>query len=225
LKARKLLILRDASVATTASFARVGYSLGTVAALAALLFFAGGLASAQEYRTFSIPFHTINKMILLDATVNGKPIILVLDTGAVQTQVDRKTMMRHEDFAVLYVDLKISTYRHSDYRILATDLRPILKGIPADGILGEDWLRSFRAVRIDYKAGAVELETGRAADAIQQRAPISRRRSYELVPDGYFSVFCIQTIVAPVIVAKPNPNNAPAALHAAIRAILGDGPR
>ena len=164
-------------------------------------------------------------MILLDGQVNGKPVVLVLDTGAVQTQVDRKTMMRHEDFAVLYVDLKISTYRHSDYRILATDLRPILKGIPADGILGEDWLRSFRAVRIDYKAGAVELETGRAADAIQQRAPISRRRSYELVPDGYFSVFCIQTIVAPVIVAKPNPNNAPAALHAAIRAILGDGPR
>jgi len=97
-------------------------------------------------------------MILLDGQVNGRAVTLVLDTGAVQTQVDRKTMMRHEDFAVLYVDLKISTYRHNEYRILATDLRPILKGIPADGILGEDWLRSFRAVRIDYKANVIEFE-------------------------------------------------------------------
>jgi len=97
-------------------------------------------------------------MILLDGQVNGRAVTLVLDTGAVQTQVDRKTMMRHEDFAVLYVDLKISTYRHNEYRILATDLRPILKGIPADGILGGDWLRSFRAVRIDYKANVIEFE-------------------------------------------------------------------
>ena len=97
-------------------------------------------------------------MILLDGQVNGKPVVLVLDTGAVQTQVDRKTMMRQEDFAVLYVDLKISTYHHNEYRILATDLRPILKGIPADGLLGEDWLRSFRAVRIDYKANVIEFE-------------------------------------------------------------------
>jgi len=96
-------------------------------------------------------------MILLDAQVGGKPVVLVLDTGAVQTQVDRKTMMR-QDFSVLYVDLKISTYRQSEYRILATDLRLILKGIPADGILGEDWLRSFRAVRIDYKANVIEFE-------------------------------------------------------------------
>ena len=67
-------------------------------------------------------------------------------------------MMRHEDFSVLYVDLKISTYRQSEYRILATDLRLILKGIPADGILGEDWLRSFRVVRIDYKVSVIEFE-------------------------------------------------------------------
>src|SRR5215467_13653030 len=116
------------------------------------------LTSAVHAQTFRVPFHSVNSMILLDGQVNGKPVVLVLDTGAVQTQVDRKTMMRHEDFSVLYVDLKISTYRHSDYRILATDLHPILKGIPADGILGEDWLRSFRAVRIDYEANVIEFE-------------------------------------------------------------------
>ena len=97
-------------------------------------------------------------MILLDGQVNGKPVVLVLDTGAVRTQVGKRAMMRQEDFAVLYIDLRIDLFRQRDCRILARDLRPILKGIPADGILGEDWLRSFRAVRIDYKVGVVEFE-------------------------------------------------------------------
>jgi len=97
-------------------------------------------------------------MILLDGQVNGKPVVLVFDTGAVRTQMDKRAMMRQEDFAVLYIDLRIDLFRQRDCRILARDLRPILKGIPADGILGEDWLRSFRAVRIDYKVGVVEFE-------------------------------------------------------------------
>jgi len=103
-------------------------------------------------------FHSVNGMILLDAQLNGKPAVLVLDTGAVQTQMDKRVMMRQENLALLYVDMKIGTYHHNEYRILATDLRPMLKGIPADGLLGEDWLRSFRAVRIDYKANVIEFE-------------------------------------------------------------------
>jgi len=95
---------------------------------------------------------------LLDAQVNGKPVVLVLDTGAVQTQVDKRVMMRQENLALLYVDMKIGTYHYNEYRIFATDFRPMLKGIPADGLLGEDWLRSFRAVRIDYEANVIEFE-------------------------------------------------------------------
>ena len=97
-------------------------------------------------------------MILLDSQVNGKAATLVLDTGAIQTQIDRKFMAQRTDWSVLYVDLRLTAYRNGDFRILATDLRQILKGIPADGILGEDWLRSFRVVRIDYKASVIEFE-------------------------------------------------------------------
>ena len=109
----------------------------------AVLFAVLALAIPLHSQTFRVPFHTVNSMILLDGQVNGKPVVLVLDTGAVQTQVDKRVMMRQENLALLYVDMRIGTYRHNDYRVLATDLRPILKGIPADGILGEDWLRSF----------------------------------------------------------------------------------
>src|SRR5207302_3475525 len=41
------------------------------------------LASAQEeHRIFRVPFHTVNGMVLLDATVNDKPAVLLLDTGS-----------------------------------------------------------------------------------------------------------------------------------------------
>ena len=36
----------------------------------------------QPAKTFRVPFHSVNGMILLDATVNGKPATLLLDTGA-----------------------------------------------------------------------------------------------------------------------------------------------
>jgi len=39
--------------------------------------------AAQTRRTFRIPFRTANGMILVDATVNGHPASLLLDTGAI----------------------------------------------------------------------------------------------------------------------------------------------
>ena len=136
------------------------YLLRAIKPIVRVLVLAGLLLFAPRVhaQTFRVPFHTVNSMILLDGQVNGKPVVLVFDTGAVRTQVDKRAMMRQEDFAVLYIDLRIDLFRQRDCRILARDLRPILKGIPADGILGEDRLRSFRAVRIDYKVGVVEFE-------------------------------------------------------------------
>src|SRR5215475_8393501 len=124
----------------------------------AVLFAVLALAIPLHAQTFRVPFRTVNSMILLDSQVNGKAATLVLDTAAIQTQIDRKFMAQRTDWSVLYVDLRLTAYRNGDFRILATDLRQILKGIPADGILGEDWLCSFRVVRIDYKASVIEFE-------------------------------------------------------------------
>lgn len=47
-----------------------------------------GVVSAQEQRRINrIPFHSINSMILLDATVNGKPAVLLIDTGSDATLI------------------------------------------------------------------------------------------------------------------------------------------
>jgi hypothetical protein len=50
----------------------------------ALLFLllATPLYAQESPRTFRVPFHSVNGMILLDATVNDKPAVLLLDTGA-----------------------------------------------------------------------------------------------------------------------------------------------
>ena len=116
-------------------------------------------AHAQERKAFTVPFHDVKSLIVLDAQVNGKKVALVLDTGAMQTQLDRKAAGQSATYSILYVDLQMGNYRARSFRILATDLQRILRDIPtADGILGQDWLRSFRAVRIDYKAHTVTLE-------------------------------------------------------------------
>jgi len=118
-----------------------------------------GTAHAQERKSFVIPFHSVNSLILLDAHVNGKSVTLILDTGARQTQLDRKAAGQSVTVAVLYVDLQIADYRERSFRILSMDLERILRDIPhADGILGQDWLRSFRSVKIDYKTQTVTLE-------------------------------------------------------------------
>jgi hypothetical protein len=78
--ARKLLIFRDAPAAPTTGTARLGYSLGTdspspfasrLLALAPPLSLLSPLLLAQGRRAFTVPFHTVNGLILLDAKVNG----------------------------------------------------------------------------------------------------------------------------------------------------------
>lgn len=48
-------------------------------------------AVCGQARTFTVPFHSVNGMILLDATLNGKPATFLLDTGANNSIVDRQS--------------------------------------------------------------------------------------------------------------------------------------
>lgn len=45
-------------------------------------------AHGQERRTYTVPFHGVNGMILLDGQINGKPAVFLLDTGANNSVVD-----------------------------------------------------------------------------------------------------------------------------------------
>ena len=88
---RNLQILHPDKNERNATKAEPRCTAGTQSLLAVtfLCLVFAGVASAQEQaRTFKIPFHSVNNLILLDAKVNGKPAALLLDTGAQFAMVD-----------------------------------------------------------------------------------------------------------------------------------------
>jgi hypothetical protein len=152
-----------------------------------LLIFLAPLALAQgchpravgAARTFAVPFHNLHGVILLDAKVNDKPVVLLLDTGADLTVLSPDAAgWSPADFKKGYTNrfaVGIDGATHSMGNATATlevgraitvtsvavaDLQSFAKtlNIKVDGILGQDVLRGFSVVRIDYKSQLVTLE-------------------------------------------------------------------
>jgi hypothetical protein len=113
----------------------------------ALLFFAGTV-SAQP-RTIAIPFEIHNGLIFLRTTLDKQEARLLLDTGSnvsfafktgIGLELSGDRFRTTEEYPSRVV------FRYPD----------ILKN--SQGIVGQDILREFRSVRIDYKNHTVELE-------------------------------------------------------------------
>jgi Aspartyl protease len=130
-------------------------------------------------RTFTLPFQNVNGVILIDAKVNDKPAVLLLDTGAGLTVLSPDAAgWSPADLKNAYTNrsaVGIDGEAHSMGNATATlelgraitvtpvavaDLHTFAKtlNIKLDGILGQDVLREFSAVRIDYKSQRVTLE-------------------------------------------------------------------
>jgi hypothetical protein len=125
--------------------------------------------------TVLLPFRSVHSMLLIDAKVNGDPVILLLDTGANSTILDVKaygktlTQPSRPDAHQLgivgnavrvRVDLEIARrflFSQPVYVMNLGDL-PQRLGAPFDGLLGQDILRQFHSVRINYRAHVIELE-------------------------------------------------------------------
>ncbi len=140
--------------------------------LTLLLLFAGVASPQEQHRTFRIPFHSVNGLILLDAKVNGVPAVLLFDTGASRTVVSVASSPvpqyhRNEAIHGQAVEVRIVLRLGEDFAnsrvVAAMNLDTVEKqmGTRFDGILGQDVLREFSAVRIDYKNHVVELESAR----------------------------------------------------------------
>ena len=130
------------------------------ALLAVLL---AGVASAQEPRVFRAPFHSINGLILLDVKLGGKPAVLLLDTGAQTTAINRKDAKAFTTViqgARTHASLTLSPDLVYSGDFYVADFSEISKqaGTQIDGLLGHNILRDFSAVRIDYKASVIEFE-------------------------------------------------------------------
>jgi hypothetical protein len=125
--------------------------------------------------TVLLPFRSLHSLILVDAKVNGNPATLLLDTGANNTIISaemygnvpapRLELASKGPGIVgnalrLRVDLEIAGRFLFSQPVSVMNLGdlPQRVGVPFDGLLGQDILRQFHSVRIDYKKHVIELE-------------------------------------------------------------------
>jgi len=115
-------------------------------------------------------------MILLDGQINRTPAVLLLDTGAefsivsplaagvspakLHALTGNGGTGANGEYVRGTVDLGLSNRTFLSREILVMDLSDVSKrmGERIDGFLGQDVLREFSAVRVDYKAHTVTLE-------------------------------------------------------------------
>jgi hypothetical protein len=116
-------------------------------------------------------------MILVQAKVNNTPVWLLLDTGATRTVIGAKaygdtpvalrTAQRNSqgpgilgDSVSLPVNFELSGHIWLGQRVAVMNLDRLsqLLGIQFDGLLGQDILREFHTVHIDYHAHTIDLE-------------------------------------------------------------------
>ncbi len=118
-----------------------------------LYFMLAGICHAQERKTYILPFHISKGLILLDAQLDGKPAVLMLDTGAQDSFVvkfDYPIAMHEHDGTLTF-----HTRRNPQDRLSLYYAEP---DVNLDGVIGEDLLHYFRSMLIDYKAQTVTLE-------------------------------------------------------------------
>lgn len=125
----------------------------------------------------TIPFRTAQTFILVQAKVNGNPATLLLDTGSNRTIVSikiygtaqfnlQRIRQNHNgpghvgESLRLRADVALANHLWADQPVSVMNLEDLKQelGVNFDGLLGEDLLREFRSVRINYKAHVIELE-------------------------------------------------------------------
>jgi hypothetical protein len=125
-----------------------------------------------------VPFRSVDSMILVEGKVNGDPVTLLLDTGSVGTIVSARryrvmsfplhTIQRNAqgpgvngESVSVRLDLELGNHRWARQRVSIMNLDELsnILGIQhLDGLLGQDILREFRSIRIDYHAHVIEFE-------------------------------------------------------------------
>jgi hypothetical protein len=120
----------------------------------ALFFFAG----APQARTIAIPFRDAGDgLILVDLKINGKPRVMLLDSGASVTLFSNAAV--HSAISIELEPGRVLGIRAEDTGKIGVTSLKLPKNFPhIDGILGQDFLRCFAAVRIDYRTKTIELE-------------------------------------------------------------------
>ena len=146
-------------------------------ALALLLLLLTPVPNPAHSGTVRIPFRTVQSLIVVLGKVNGNAATFVLDTGANRTIVSTEIYgnarfelqrMPHRQGAAGFAgyslrrpaDLGLGENVWIAQQVSVMDLEELkqMLHMDFDGLLGQDFLRQFRSVRIDYRARLIELQ-------------------------------------------------------------------
>lgn len=154
---------------------RIGRLMPSKHGLILMLLLLAARSSGAQPSVVKVPFRAVNSLILVEAKVNGRPVTLLLDTGANKTILNAKAHgIAHLPVSKpvnrgpgivgnalrLRVDLEIANQFLFSQQVSVMNLDELAQrfGIHFEGLLGQDILNQFRSVRIDYKAHTIELE-------------------------------------------------------------------
>jgi hypothetical protein len=130
-----------------------------------------------QAETRKLKFRNAQSMIMVDLVVNGKPVTMMLDTGAISSLIAvRLTDLDPHKIAAMRQGRTDQGFIGQAYEVKArfdfagvgvpeltvfagnVDELSRRAGTRCDGILGLDVLRKFKSVKIDYTTQEIELE-------------------------------------------------------------------
>jgi len=109
--------------------------------------------SARAADAVSLPFKTARSLLLVTVTVDGRSKTLIFDTGAERTLIQDTRNVEH--VSTLIVGSK--TFRNIPIAYVDLTGTDIAKA-HADGVLGQDVLRQFDTMHVNYKTHTITLE-------------------------------------------------------------------
>jgi hypothetical protein len=152
--------------------------LGTLLLLLLLLAPMSNRANTGRVR---VPFRTVQSMILIEGKIDEKRVTFLLDTGSNHTIVDvrsyggvqfplrpaqrnRSATGMTGQSVRLPVSLTLADHIWAGQCVTMMNLDELQQvlGIRFDGLLGQDILRGFRSVRIDYTSHVIVFEHHKA---------------------------------------------------------------
>lgn len=129
-------------------------------------------AAAAEQVVLPIERQRVSSMLVVEAVVNGRPVHLIVDTGATVTLLSRDVVNAGAPGGSAFgsagflangrafeVDLRLDSRRWPHRVIGVADLSQVreMLGRNIDGLLGQDVLSEFTSMQIDYKARTLTL--------------------------------------------------------------------